>query len=141
MKSHKDLSFRNFCSIITFSLLAISCTNKAQNTKSEPKLEEVVTILSTDLSIDRDPDDWFDLFLFLKLEKLNPAGIILDHYATEEVEDTTRKFLRLLGNESISVKKGVQRKLTFSDKGTLVASQFHDGADFILKTMKIHFLK
>lgn len=49
----------------------------------EPSREPAPAILSTDLSLDHDPDDWFDTLLFLTLPGIEPKGIVLEHYATD----------------------------------------------------------
>jgi hypothetical protein len=97
----------------------------------------VVTILSTDLSVDLDVDDWFDTFLFVQLPALHPQGIILEHYATDEVEAKTREFTQLLGHGDLPVVRGIQEKLTGTTDAP-VHSGYGDGADFILDTMRTH---
>ena len=121
--------------IICFLFQEIFGNEKKFNNFSLKNNNNIKTILSTDLSVNKDPDDWFDLFLFLNIEGLNPSGIILDNYATNEVVDYTKNFLKILHKEEIPVRKGIQQKMKFVD-GTLWVSDFHDGADFILEIMR-----
>lgn len=95
----------------------------------------IITILSADLSINKDPDDWFDTYLFLTLEKLNPAGIILEHYATDSVKNKLIEFKELLNINPIPIYKGIQVPLE-KKNNKIMASQFTEGAEFILEMMK-----
>ncbi|MCG6187343.1 nucleoside hydrolase [Maribellus maritimus] len=115
-----------------FKIYGVDEINKIFTQETE---NNVITILSTDLSIDRDPDDWFDLFLFLQLNEINASGIILDNYATNEVEKYANEFLAILKKENIPILKGVQSKLKILND-TVQASKYHDGAEFIIETMR-----
>ena len=134
-KKHVNMKKTILFIIISFSFLGIYGNDKEKNNLFSKIDKNVITILSTDLSIAADPDDWFDSFLFLNLEGLNPSGIILADYATTEVEDYASKFLRILQKEEIPIRKGVQQKMKIVD-GALWASDFHEGAEFILETMR-----
>jgi hypothetical protein len=101
---------------------------------SQADLTKPVSILSTDLSLDKDPDDWFDTFLFLTTDKINPVGIILENYATDTIRYKTIEFTRILGHNNIPVLKGIQQPLKVTN-GVLRSSDFEDGANFILETM------
>ena len=58
--------------------------------------EKIQTILVTDFSIDHDVDDWFNTLIFMTLPELHPVGIVLDHYATDDVEARLSSYLILL---------------------------------------------
>jgi len=96
---------------------------------------QTISILSTDLSLDRDPDDWFDTFLFLTIDGINPAGIILENYATDSVEDKTMEFTKILGCHNMPVLKGIQQPLK-TNEGSIISSNYKNGAEFILETME-----
>lgn len=97
--------------------------------------QDIITILSTDLSTGKDPDDWIDTYLFLTHSKLNPSGIILDTYATDKEKKLTKRFLKIVGKEDVPVVRGVQKEMV--KKGEeLIASKYKAGAEFILKKMK-----
>jgi inosine-uridine nucleoside N-ribohydrolase len=95
----------------------------------------VPAILSTDLSLDRDPDDWFDTLLFLTLPGIEPRGIVLEHYATDEVLAETRRLCALLGRSDVPVAKGAQGRL--QREGEIVTAPAHDdGALLILRELR-----
>ena len=102
--------------------------------RHEPE-EPSATILSTDLSLCMDPDDWFDTWLFLKSEHLSPAGIVLADYTTDSVAVLTKELAMIAGKPDIPVVKGVQGKLR-REGDSLAAPDFHEGAEFILETMR-----
>lgn len=91
-----------------------------------------VSVLSTDLSLDKDPDDWFDVFVFLTTQGINPKGIILDYYATDTVCKKLQQFLEILNVKTIEIKKGFQS----NDNINNYQKKHREGADFILNTMK-----
>jgi len=95
----------------------------------------IPTILTTDLSLDRDPDDWVDTLLFSTTPGINPIGLILEHYATSEVESETRRFLEYLGAPHLTIKRGIQQRLE-RQNGSIRASQYHDGAEYIVDTLR-----
>ena len=72
--------------ILTALLLAplvwLPCAAGTPCPAQDPPRVPAPAILSTDLSLDRDPDDWFDALLFLTLPGIEPKGIVLEHYAT-----------------------------------------------------------
>jgi hypothetical protein len=109
-------------------LLACPGARAGDSTGSRPPTPAV---LSTDLSLDRDPDDWFDTLLFVTLPGIEPRGIILEHYASDAVLAETRRLLGLLGKESVPIAKGVQGPL--QRKGDQVtAPPFDEGAAMIV---------
>lgn len=94
------------------------------------QIEEPVTILSTDLSVNLDPDDWFDLCLFLDSEWMNPQGVILADYAGEEEFALARELKSIMGKD-IPLLAGVNENL---ERGKTPKNT--QGAEFILKTLK-----
>jgi hypothetical protein len=121
--------------VLKLLLLFLFATSTASSAQERPGHEPVPAILSTDLSLDRDPDDWFDTLLFLTLPGIEPKGIVLEHYATDEVMKHTRTFLKLLGRQNVPVAKGITKRLEQKD-GNLVSGPYHDGADLILKSLR-----
>lgn len=93
------------------------------------------SILSSDLSIDRDPDDWFDAMLFLTLDGIRAKGVVLEHYATDEVEAKAGEFLHVLGRTDVPVARGVQEPLVMVDH-VLRASPYRDGARLMIELME-----
>lgn len=104
-------------------------------TIKNPNPIKTISILSTDLSLDRDPDDWFDTFLFLTTDGINPTGILLENYATDSIQKKAIEFANIIGNPNIPVVKGIQQPLKLKD-GRLISTCHEDGAEFILNTMK-----
>ncbi len=130
-------NFRFWRKILVFVLipsLFYGCVGDNKATERNENVD-VVSILSTDLSIDRDPDDWFDLFLFLRLQ-LNPSGVILDHYASDDIENMTARFIAMINEKDITIKKGLQNQLLLSEGELVNGGDFQDGAEFILETMR-----
>lgn len=104
--------------------MLLSCNNTEKT-----KFDEI-SILSTDLSLDKDPDDWFDVFVFLTTKGIHPKGIVLDYYATDTVYEKLKLFLEILHIRNIEIKKGLRYDTVYSDLYD------NDGANFILQTMK-----
>lgn len=90
-----------------------------------------VTILSTDLSVDLDPDDWFDACLFLKSDWMRPQGIILTDYAGKKEFELARKLEKISGHTEIPLLAGVNENLV---RGKMPRNT--EGAEFILKTLR-----
>ena len=82
-----------------------------------------------------DPDDWFDTYLFLKSEHLNPSGIILADYTTDSVAVLAGELAAIAGKPDIPVVKGVQGKLLM-EGDSLTAPNYHEGAEFILDNLR-----
>lgn len=125
--------------ILTALLLApivrLPCAAGTTCPAQEPPRVPAPAILSTDLSLDRDPDDWFDTSLFLTLPGIEPKGIVLEHYATDEVLEKTKELLRLVGRAEVPVVKGIAGRLE-RRHGGLTAPPHHDGAELILRTLR-----
>ena len=81
-----------------------------------------------------DPDDWFDTYLFLKSEHLNPSGIVLADYTTDSVAMLARDLAAISGKPDIPIVKGVQGKLHM-EGDSLAAPDYHEGAEFILDNL------
>ena len=119
-------------------LLALMLLQPSVNARCDEEsavARPVPCILSTDLSLDRDPDDWFDTVVFLTLPNIEPRGIILDHYATDEVVVQAQRLLKMLGRTNVPVVKGVQGRLEKKDD-RLTAPPHHDGAEFLIESLR-----
>lgn len=90
-----------------------------------------VTILSTDLSVDLDPDDWVDAYLFLKSDWMRPQGIILADYAGREEFALARELEELAGRTDVPLLAGVNQNYA---PGRKIRNT--EGAEFILKTLR-----
>lgn len=90
-----------------------------------------VTILSTDLSVDLDPDDWFDAYLFMKSAWMRPQGIILTDYAGEKEFELARQLEQIAGHTEIPLLAGVNERF---ESGKTPRNT--EGAEFILKTLR-----
>ena len=90
-----------------------------------------VTILSTDLSVDLDPDDWFDAYLFMKSAWMRPQGIILTDYAGEKELELARQLEQIAGHTEIPLLAGVNERF---ESGKTPRNT--EGAEFILKTLR-----
>jgi hypothetical protein len=110
--------------LILIVTILFSCNNTEKT-----KFDEV-SILSTDLSLDKDPDDWFDVFVFLTTKGIHPKGIVLDYYATDTVYEKLKLFLKILNIRDIEIKKGLRHDALCSDIDD------NEGVNFILQTMK-----
>lgn len=93
------------------------------------------SLLSTDLSLDRDADDWFDAVVFLTLPRLKPSGVVLEHYATDAVEAKLRELLHILRLENIAVARGIQGRLQRNGV-KVTAPQYTSGAALIVGTLR-----
>lgn len=122
------------------------------------------TILTTDLSLDLDVDDWYDVYKFVRTPNLHPVAIILtghvkpeqpgsrvpkartmakvaQHYATTEVrvEDQAREFLSLLGRSDMPLGVGVTEPLSPSFCGPRAPCNVcnsNEGVKLILDTLR-----
>lgn len=92
---------------------------------------EPVTILSSDLSFDKDPDDWFDAYMFMKSDWMRPQGIILTDYAGKQEFKLARELEEIAGCKSLPLLAGVNEPLV---KGKTPKNT--EGAEFILKTLR-----
>jgi len=95
--------------IVLFLSLCLSSFAQAQSVTDQRT--DLPTVLSTDLSVNRDVDDWYDVFQFVRTRPKQPSAIMLDSYATDEVEELARTFLNILGRPELQIVKGIRETL------------------------------